>query len=123
MFPVRECGDGRRMQPNDDAAKAADEAVFREANEQIRAAERRFEAPMDSVPYICECDDVSCHELIPLSEEAYEAVRSDPTQFVIRPGHSTRGTVVEDNGAYLVVTKTGAGAEVARMLDPRKDRR
>jgi hypothetical protein len=109
------------MNSDDDPRRAADEAVFREANEQIRRAEELFDPPLARVPYICECDDGTCHELIPLAREEYEAVRADPTQFAIRPGHSTNGEVVEDRAEYLVVRKTGAEAAVSRILDPRKD--
>jgi hypothetical protein len=111
------------MHTDDDGQNAANEAVFRDANEQIRDAERRLEPPLDRVPYICECDDVTCRELIPLTREEYEAVRADPTHFAIRPGHSTHGEVVEDNTAYLVVRKTGDEATVGRILDPRKGSR
>jgi hypothetical protein len=109
------------MNSDDDPRRAADEAVFRDANEQIREADRRLDPAIDRVPYICECDDVTCHELIPLTHEEYEAVRADPTQFAILPGHPTNGEVLDERDEYLVVRKTGAEAVVSRVLDPRKD--
>jgi hypothetical protein len=111
------------MNGDDDPQRAANEAAFRDANEHIRAAEQRLEPPVARVPYICECDDVTCHELIPLTREEYEAVRADPTHFAIRPGHSTHGEVVAERDEYVVVRKIGAEGTVARVLDPRKGSR
>lgn len=111
------------MDEDDDAKRAANEATFREANERIREAEREFDPPLERAPFLCECDDVTCRELIPLTREEYEAVRRDPTLFAIVPGHSTRGKVVEEHdGAYLTVRKTGVGAAVARERDARDPR-
>jgi hypothetical protein len=101
--------------------RAANEAAFRDANEQIRAAERELEPPLDRVPYICECDDVHCHEPIRLSAPEYERVRDDGATFVIVPGHSSDGDVIEEQDEYLVVLKRDGGGKVARSLDPRRD--
>jgi hypothetical protein len=111
------------MWTDSDAERAANEAVFREANEQIRKAEERFDPPVERIPYICECDDTSCRELIPLTRDEYEAVRSDPTHFVLRRGHSTQGTIIEERDDYVIARKTGTAAEVARTADPRQEAR
>lgn len=105
----------------DEERRAADEATFREANEQIRAAERALEPPIERVPYICECDDVSCHDPIMLTAEEYERIRADGATFVIVPGHPSKGETVEEAGHYLVVHKQDGGGKVARALDPRKE--
>jgi hypothetical protein len=99
--------------------KAADEATFREANERIREAERELHPPLDRVPYLCECEDTSCREPIRLERDEYERVRSDPTWFVLVPGHPTTGEVVRACGDYVIARKTGEAAEVAAELDPR----
>ena len=98
------------------------EATFRDANEQIRAAERALEPPLDRVPYLCECDDVHCHEPIRLTAAEYERVREDGSTFLIVPDHSSEGEVIERHEHYLVVLKQDAGGEVARALDPRKQK-
>lgn len=101
--------------------RAENEAAFRDANEQIRAAERKLDPPLERVPYLCECDDVGCHEPIRLSASEYEGVRQDGTTFLIVPGHSSDGDVAERHEHYLVVHKHGRGGGVARALDPRED--
>jgi hypothetical protein len=100
--------------------RAANEAAFREANERIRAAERELEPPLERVPYLCECDEVRCHEPLQLTPEEYERVRDDGATFVIVPGHSSTGDVIEECDDYLVVRKQDRGGQVARALDPRK---
>lgn len=102
--------------------RAENEAAFRDANEQIRAAERKLAPPLERVPYLCECDDVRCHEPIRLSAGEYERVRQDGTTFLIVPGHSSDGDVVERREHYLVVRKQGRGGDVVRALDPRKEK-
>jgi hypothetical protein len=103
----------------DEKKRAENEATFREANERIRATERELEPPLEHVPYLCECDDVECRELIRLTARDYERVRADGATFAIAPGHSSEGDVVERHGEYLVVRKTDVGGGVARALDPR----
>ena len=101
--------------------RAANEAAFRDANEQIRAAERELDPPLERVPYLCECDDVRCHEPVRLTAEEYERVREDGATFVIVAGHSSEGDVVEEHADYLVVRKPDGGGEIARALDPRAE--
>jgi hypothetical protein len=104
----------------DQEKRAANEAAFREANERIRAVERELDPPLDHVPYLCECDDVSCHELIQLTAPEYEHVRESGAAFAIVPGHSSQGDVIEEHDHYVVVCKRDGGGEVARALDPRQ---
>ncbi|HEY3578742.1 MAG TPA: hypothetical protein VGK68_12235 [Gaiellaceae bacterium] len=109
------------MATGDEEKRAVDEATFREANERIRATERRLEPPLERVPYLCECDEVRCHEPIRLTADEYERVREDGATFLIVPGHSTAGDVIAQHDRYVVVRKQGDGGEVARALDPRKE--
>jgi hypothetical protein len=101
--------------------RAVNEATFRDANERIRAAEEELDPPVQRIPYLCECDDVACHEPIRLTATEYERVRADGATFVIVPGHPSDGDVVEEHKQYLVVRKQGDGGEVARALDPRRE--
>jgi hypothetical protein len=101
--------------------RAVNEATFRDANEQIRKAERELEPPLERVPYLCECDEVGCYMPIQLTASEYEHVRRDGATFVIAPGHSSEGDVVEHQNGYLIVRKADGGGDVARALDPRKE--
>ena len=108
-------GDG-----DSDEKRAANEAIFREANERIRDAEQDLDPPLERVPYICECDDAGCRATMPLTATEYEHVRGDGATFAIAPGHPSTGDVLEEHSQYLVVRKPeNRGGETARALDPR----
>jgi hypothetical protein len=102
---------------------AKNEAIFRDANEHIqrRARELGFE---QRVPFICECGEPECRELLRLTLPEYEAVRAGGARFFLLPAHESAvanaGCVIERYDGYLVVEKTGVAREVAEEHDPRK---
>jgi hypothetical protein len=102
---------------------ARNESTFREANERIqRAAETHAFAGL--VPFICECADERCTEIIRLRLAAYEAVRASATRFVVAPGHEEgeSSRLVSDGEGYQVIEKTGDAASVAEALHSRNPR-
>jgi hypothetical protein len=100
-----------RIAENDHAFRAANDRI-KEFAEDARMAER--------LPFICECADPGCTELVKLSLSEYEQVRSDPRRFVTAIGHETAAQgaarVVEQAGGHEVVEKLGHAAEVAEDL-------
>jgi hypothetical protein len=115
-----ELGDGRR---NATAARIAEnEAIFRDANEEIEGRARELEFP-GRVPFICECGDTSCRLIVNLAHDEYEAVRADPTHFFVVPGHEhvagPSGSVVRGGDRFVVVEKVGLAGEVAAERDRR----
>jgi hypothetical protein len=106
--------------PGSDEKIARNNDTFRRANEAIRdaAEEHRFAAP---VPFICECPEPTCRELVRVALEAYEEVRRHPRRFLTVPEHADRegGDVVSTSDGYVVVEKHGRAGEIAAELDPR----
>ncbi len=102
---------------------AENEAVFRDANEQIesRADELEFEDP---IPFLCECGDPACHTIVRLSADDYAAVRRSATWFLVEPGHERvaepYGEVVSRRDGYVVVEKLGEAGDVAERRNPRE---
>jgi hypothetical protein len=98
------------------------DATFRAANERIGQMASAQTFP-EQVPFICECAEESCTEIVRLSLEEYERVRAHPTHFLNAPGHESAAgpycEVVERNEGYVVVRKKGRAAEIAAELDPR----
>ena len=95
---------------------AENEAFFREINERLE------EQTPDSAPsliVICECADVDCAKRIKMTHAEYEAVRVEPTHFLVALGHAdlTVEDIVRRADSYEVVRKRGEGAEVAESLD------
>jgi len=83
--------------------------TFREANEQIRAKADEYEAPLDRVPFLCECPTPDCTEIVRLTLAEYGEIRADPTHFLTVPGHEQAdepvGRVVDRRDGYVVVGK------------------
>lgn len=101
---------------------ARNDAVFREANEVIRATAER--TGMDGLlPALCECADPSCTELVQLTPREYEAVRTNPTWFINVRGHHVNAhgwaRPVSENDRFVMVEKIGEAGEIAERLDPR----
>lgn len=103
---------------------ARNDAIFREANEGISdAAEQHVENRQDGVrvPFICECADPNCREIVRVTLEQYREVRSDPRLFLNVRGHqaSAQGwaAAVAAQDGYVVVEKLGAAGDIAEELE------
>jgi hypothetical protein len=88
------------------------ELRFREANRDIDAW--RAELGIDErIPYVCECGDATCRELMRLSPAEYRAARVDNRHFILAHGHPFRsGRIVDRREGFTVVEKGGEAAEV-----------
>ncbi len=101
---------------------ARNDAVFRDANEKIgRAAD---EHSIDgAIPFICECANPECRDIVLVTRADYQRIRSNPVHFLNAPGHEVAAKgwarVVADHGHYVTVEKIGRAGEVATELDPR----
>ena len=96
---------------------AQNESVFRDLNERAN----ELAEPASFHLFACECDDRGCAEAVVMTAQEYEEVRADSNSFFVLPGHEEPmvDEVTEMNERYVVVRKVGAGAAVARKLDPR----
>jgi hypothetical protein len=106
------------------AQMARNDAIFREANERIEGYVQSMDEPMDGLlPFLCECADVRCTDIIRMTSAEYEALRQDPVRFATVPGHEGAGSwaeVVDQNDRFAIVQKVGVAAEVAKELDARR---
>jgi hypothetical protein len=106
---------------------ARSQSAFRSSNERLRrvAANHRFE-PADRLPFVCECADPNCYEIVLLSIEEYEGLRAHPTWFLLVAGHEDDETpherIVEAENGYAIVEKLGAAGTAATRLNPRHQR-
>ncbi|MDX6509369.1 MAG: hypothetical protein QOG81_1121 [Gaiellaceae bacterium] len=102
---------------------ARNDATFREANEHI--AERADAYGVDGlIPFICECAEETCTEIVRLTPDEYAHVRSDGAHFLNAHGHVVaaqgHARVVEEHERYTIEEKVGRAGEITRKLDPRK---
>ena len=93
--------------------RAQNQVTFRRANDDIAQARERL-AIDGATPYVCECGDAECRELVRLSTEEYEGVRAHPARFFILPGHAAvSAEVVSRRDGYVVVEKKGLSRTIA----------
>jgi hypothetical protein len=98
---------------------ALNEAAFRAANEKIEQRRNELEVEEERTPYLCECDEPSCTEVILLTRDEYRRARSSDRSFVVRPGHTDdHGRVLMETDAYAIVEKTGTAGDVAESVAP-----
>jgi hypothetical protein len=122
-----------RFVATDDEARALklamNQSAFRASNEHLRRAadSHRFRRE-DRVPFLCECADEHCREIVMLTIEDYEHVRAHPAWFLLVAGHededATLERIIDAESGYAVVEKIGAaGTEAARLHPQRSDDR
>jgi hypothetical protein len=105
-----------------DERNARNNATFRDANEHIGAAAGAYgiDAP---VPFICECADARCSEIVRMTLEQYEEVRAESRHFLNVPGHQAAAggaaEVVAERNGYVIVEKLGRVGEIVEALDER----
>ena len=103
---------------------AVNQSAFRAANERLRraAASHRFRET-DRVPFICECADEQCREIVMLALADYEHIRAHPAWFLLVTGHEEEDAglerIVDAEQGYAVVEKIATAGEEAARLDPR----
>jgi hypothetical protein len=106
------------------AARAGrNQSLYREVNERVREVNEAFDALLPIGEWICECANEECFETIVMTHEEYEAVRSGPARFFVKPADAhvvpEAEIVTERHERYWVVEKIGVAAEVAEQEDPR----
>jgi hypothetical protein len=99
---------------------ARNEAMFRDINERVADLSREVDR-YARTDFLCECGNSECMEVVPLTLIEYEMVRTNPTHFVLRPGHESQGfeTIVEETDRFVVVEKHASESATALDSDPR----
>ena len=117
------------VQPTIAERVARNDATFREANEKIRAAAEVLATTIERVPFICECAEERCVEVVRLDLDEYGEIRSNPRWFLNVPGHEVAargwGKVVAAREAggdeYVIVEKVGLAGEIVEDLAAERD--
>lgn len=92
---------------------ARNEALFREANDGIKARHDAITSDLPLIPFLCECGDEHCTEIVPLTAGEYEGVRSHPATFAVLKGHQMAGEVVTATfDRFEVVEKVDRAREI-----------
>lgn len=96
------------------------EVLFREVNERIETIQKG-QGVAGHFDFLCECGDKNCIEQMSMTLVEYEAIRSDPTYFVVVPGHELLEIerIVQTGDRFSVVRKQEEAALIAEEHDPR----
>jgi hypothetical protein len=103
--------------------------LYREVNERVAEVYSQFgggvtaDRVSELIELFCECgQQAPCEERVNVSAATYERVRSDPTTFILLPGHgiATVEDVIESGDGFLIARNIGRAAEIARAADPRR---
>ena len=104
--------------------KALNQGTFRKANEDLDEGARKLLGREHSsfVPFLCECPDPACREVLLVTLREYEGVRARPERGVAAIGHEDLDIerVVARNDRFVVTEKFGAAGEVHRETYPRE---
>jgi hypothetical protein len=97
------------------------EAIFRDANERMQEQAERHVQTGEAVPFLCECGQAGCAEIVRITPAEYEAVRSNARWFFVLPGHEIPEAerIVDRHEGHFVVEKADEAGELARESDPR----
>lgn len=105
--------------------KALNEGVFRDANEKLEQNARKVLGDDDTspVPFFCECPREGCREIVLLSLEEYEAVRSNPRGGLAAIGHDDPAieSLTQRTDRFVVTEKFGTAGDVHAKHDPRRE--
>jgi hypothetical protein len=104
---------------------ARNQSRYRDLNERIEAHNRATHWVNPPMPdWVCECVN-DCAQPVQLTIAEYEAVRADPTHFLVSPSSEHVIEEIEDVVArherYWVVEKKEVAAAVSEELDPRDE--
>ncbi|MEO6349675.1 MAG: hypothetical protein ABIP53_03400 [Candidatus Limnocylindrales bacterium] len=98
------------------------ESLFRATNETIELEAESIGVGATPVPFVCECPDPSCTEIVELTLVEYEKVRTGPTRFFVLPGHqalavqANAAVIVEERDGVVIADKIGIAGQVAAAL-------
>jgi ATP-binding cassette subfamily B protein len=88
--------------------RGQDPRLFRAINERIRELEGK--RAVGEYDFYCECEDKTCTSVLRLTEQEYESVRTEPTWFVVLPGHEEPADeVIRGGDSFVIVSKPDAG--------------
>jgi hypothetical protein len=103
----------------DDKRRIAEQQLaFRAQNERIYASADAVPV-LGPIPFVCECADPTCTEIVRLSDAEYDTITQHPRRFFNISGHETPSVeagaeeLVTVVGDLTVVVKIGAAGELA----------
>jgi hypothetical protein len=83
--------------------------TFRAANERIKEKSDEYGSPLERIPFLCECPQEDCREILRLTIAEYADVRANTDHYFTLPEHAAAdalvGRVISREDGYVVVEK------------------
>lgn len=99
---------------------AKNEATFRSVNERLQEKADELELGDRRTPFLCECEEERCTEVLLLRRSDYEDVRAHPRRFIVASGHQEEDDrLIRDETGVAVIEKQGKEGELVEEQDPR----
>jgi hypothetical protein len=82
------------------------QALFHATNARLKNRLGSLESG-GRVPFVCECEDGDCMDVIEVSLDTFDAVHAVVGRFLLRPGHETGSDedVVSRSAGHVVIQK------------------
>jgi hypothetical protein len=108
----------------DQSRAAKNQFLFGAVNERVNEINKPHDLWVTLSDWFCECPARKCTTRIALTPHQYEAVRANPTQFIVAPSREHLvpdvDRVIDRHERYWIVDKVGGAAAVIEQLDPRE---
>jgi hypothetical protein len=108
----------------DQRRAAKNQSLFRDVNKRINDIDKAHDLWVTLSDWFCECPAPKCTTRIALTPQQYEAVRANPTRFIVAPSseHLVPDVerVIDRRVRYWVVEKVREATAVAEQLQPRE---
>ena len=99
---------------------AKNEATFRSVNEALEEKADALKLDDGPMPFLCECEDEHCTDVLLLQRGDYEGVRAHPRRFLVVPGHQDGNEqLIRDEAGFAIIEKHGEEGELVEQQDPR----
>jgi len=99
------------------------QSLFREINDRVKPQDLALlrEDPDALLGFVCECGSRRCTELMLMTLDEYERLRTEPTRFAVLPNHHFDQVerILERNERFFLIEKIGHTAEIASERAPR----
>jgi hypothetical protein len=95
---------------------AKNEGRFRELNDELEQKRVELLGEFDHrpTPFLCECEDLACTDVLAITLHDYETARGTRRRFLISPGHvADNAKVVARRETHWLVEKQGEAGRVA----------
>jgi hypothetical protein len=110
------------MSPLDQKRAAKNQSLFRAINKRVNDIDKAHDLWLTLSDWFCECPGYNCTTRIALTPQQYEAVRANPTHFIVAPSREHLvpdvERVIDQRERFWIVEKLGGGTAVAEEPDP-----